>query len=285
MNRLPSFIIIGAMKAATTSLHHYLDKHPEISMSLQKEPDFFLDAHWHKGVSYYESCFADNSLMKGEASPNYSKHPAFPNVPKRMHSVVPHAKLIYILRDPIERMVSQYHHELVKGRETASIETIAESPSTNHHVQVSKYHYQLSQFLAYYPKEHILITTAERLKKHQQAVLQEIYTFLGVDPSFAPESPMEAKHQSIDKRKQDVALVNMINRFGFTRKLKEWVRGIMPKNLYRSMVHSVKPAIPKPIISEKLRSILLEEFRSDVEKLQEFSGQRFEEWKNKFTLE
>src|SRR3712207_3099155 len=106
------------MKCATTSLHYYLNLHPQISMSEKKELDFFVrEKHWDKGVEWYKSNFHGNGETKiyGEASPNYTLHPIFSGVPERMYSVVPEAKLIYVVRDPIDRMISHYIHEYTKG--------------------------------------------------------------------------------------------------------------------------------------------------------------------------
>jgi len=91
---LPDFIIIGAMKAATTSLHYYLNLHPQISMSREKELNFFVKKqNWRKGIAWYKSNFNSKEQLAGEASPNYTNFPFFKGVPERMHAVVPDIKL------------------------------------------------------------------------------------------------------------------------------------------------------------------------------------------------
>jgi len=114
---LPNLIIIGAMKCATTSLHYYLNLHPQISMSEEKELDFFIHKNnWHKGIEWYKTNFTGNASVYGESSPNYTKYPFFNGVPERMHAVVPDAKLIYVVRDPIERIISHYIHTSVNKK-------------------------------------------------------------------------------------------------------------------------------------------------------------------------
>src|SRR5687768_14093660 len=97
---LPTFVIIGAMKCGTTSLHYYLAQHPEICMPQKKETDFFItEINYHRGRGWYESLFAQPAKITakacGEASPNYAKTWQFRGVPERMHDLLPQARLIY----------------------------------------------------------------------------------------------------------------------------------------------------------------------------------------------
>src|SRR5919108_5987197 len=109
---LPNLIIIGAQKCGTSALHHYLGLHPDIFMSHEKELNFFMQRkNWDKGRAWYESMFPCNATVRGEASPGYTDYPTEPRVAERMHSLIPDAKLIYIVRHPIERMISQYVHQ------------------------------------------------------------------------------------------------------------------------------------------------------------------------------
>ena len=109
--RLPDLIIIGAMKCGTTSLHRYLDLHPEIIMSGQKGLNFFIpERNWGKGVDWYRPNFKGNALVSGEASPNYTNFPDFKGVAGCMHPIGPNARLIYMVRDPVDRILSHYMH-------------------------------------------------------------------------------------------------------------------------------------------------------------------------------
>jgi hypothetical protein len=101
---LPNLIVIGAMKAGTTSLHAYLSLHPEIFMSANKEPRFFTEEwNWHKGLEWYEAQFPERVTIRGESTPDYTKLPEIRNVPERIHSLIPDVRLIYLVRDPIDR--------------------------------------------------------------------------------------------------------------------------------------------------------------------------------------
>lgn len=106
---LPTFIVIGAMKCGTTSLYYALDAHPEIEMSDRKETDFFIRArNYRRGTDWYEDRFPASGQARGECSPNYTKAHLFPRVARRMHDLVPDVHLVYMVRDPIDRIVSHY---------------------------------------------------------------------------------------------------------------------------------------------------------------------------------
>jgi Sulfotransferase domain len=149
----PNFIVIGAQKCGTSALHHYLRQHRDISMSKPKELNFFIDTkNWDRGVSWYELHWPEQIAVRGEVSPNYTAHPHLGGVPERMHSVVPDARLIFLVRDPIQRVVSQYVHNYTKRAEDRDIRTtVLDSKKTC--LNRSRYLFQLEQFLPYYEKD------------------------------------------------------------------------------------------------------------------------------------
>ena len=100
---LPNVLVVGAAKCGTTSLHEYLDRHPEIAMAREKELDFFVEQkNWSRGVDWYERQFAA-APVRGESSPSYTAYPRYRGVPERIRRIVPDAKLVYLVRDPVER--------------------------------------------------------------------------------------------------------------------------------------------------------------------------------------
>ena len=119
---LPTFLIIGTMKGGTTSLHRYLRQHPDVFMPEQKELNFFLDEYagrpidppeernWSRGLTWYERQFAgaEDERAVGEASANYTRYPTYPGVAERIAKIVPEMKLIYLMRNPIDRVLSHY---------------------------------------------------------------------------------------------------------------------------------------------------------------------------------
>jgi len=137
---LPHFIIIGAMNAGTTSLYHYLKTHPDIISSSPKEPSFFVQDRFRKGLEWYKSIFKGAGRFAFEASANYSKRHLFPGVPKRMFKVVSEIKLIYLLRDPIERAKSHYMWGCAHGLEDREFSSVIKDHNCNL-IKTGQYYY------------------------------------------------------------------------------------------------------------------------------------------------
>jgi hypothetical protein len=196
-NVLPNLIIIGAMKCGTTALHRYLDLHPDVAMSEPKELNFFCGpdrpdgaqdervawsaGNWHRGVEWYAARFRPVPV-RGEASPGYTS-PSFPEAAERMARVVPEARLVYAVRDPIERAVSQYRHHRADGTERRPIEEALLDPASQY-LERSLYYVRLVPYLARFPRERIFICTQEDLSSNRRATLRELYRFAGIDDSF-----------------------------------------------------------------------------------------------------
>ena len=184
---LPNLIVIGAMKCGTSSLHHYLSQHPDVVMSEQKELNFFAEERvWQRGLDWYATNFPSGTAVRGESSPNYTKYPAFEGVPERLHGTLPDAKLVYLLRDPIERIVSHYVDAFSFGRENGTLEETLSDLDDNHYVNCSSYAMQLERYLPFFPLSHILILTTEAMRDERRATLARAFRFLEVDDSSRP---------------------------------------------------------------------------------------------------
>jgi hypothetical protein len=192
--RLPDFLIIGAAKAGTTTLHDYLARHPRVRMSRSddpsvrdKEPCFFDAAvNWKRGVEWYRSLFAgarDDQLC-GEASTNYTRFPQVPGVPERIAALLPRAKLLYLLRHPVERAYSHYVHrwtrELHPGEPfRESFEAfVARDPMC---LDGSDYALQVRRYLAHFPRASLLLLRTDDLERDPRELLARALAFLGLD--------------------------------------------------------------------------------------------------------
>jgi Sulfotransferase domain len=126
---LPDFVIIGAQRCGTTTLYHLLTQHPHVERAATKELHFF-DNHFDEGVEWYRGCFPPpewkdgHRTITGEATPKYLFHPA---VPERAAKVIPQAKLIALLRNPVDRAYSNYHHQVKNGHETRTFKEAIEA--------------------------------------------------------------------------------------------------------------------------------------------------------------
>ena len=196
---LPGFLVIGAQKAGTTALYAYLRWHPEITGPSWKEVSFF-DRHWWRGEAWYRGQFPlrASERLVGEASPSYLFHPL---APERARALVPEAKLVALLRDPVERAYSQYQHEVALGREPLSFEDALEAEEERTRGELERlvadpryfsrawwdhtyaarglYAEQLERWLAVYPREQLLVLTTEELGERTAETYAAVLSFLG----------------------------------------------------------------------------------------------------------
>ncbi|MGV7223245.1 MAG: sulfotransferase domain-containing protein [Nitrospinales bacterium] len=207
---LPDFLIIGAMKCGTTSLYHYLIQHPDIYPAYFKEIHFF-DNHYHEGFKWYRSRFPTlfykhytiqvrrRNFITGEASPYYMFHP---HVPKRVHYAIPGVKLIMILRNPVDRAYSHYHHWVREGIETLSFEDSIKAESERLAGEFEKmledeyyfsYNYgyysylsrgiyvdQIESWTSLFDRKQILILNSEEFYADPQRILSRAFEFLKI---------------------------------------------------------------------------------------------------------
>jgi hypothetical protein len=184
--RLPDFAIIGAMKCGTSTLHEQLALRSGFFMSRPKEPNFFSDEpQFARGVAWYASLFAGagESQLCGESSTHYTKLPTHPLAAERLHALLPKARLVYVMRDPLERLVSQYLHEWSTRDVEGSLEEVADRHER--FVAYSCYARQLEPYLARFGAGAIRPVFFERMVEHPEEELARVCRFLG-DPSPEP---------------------------------------------------------------------------------------------------
>ncbi len=275
---LPNLIVIGGLKCGTTSLHHYLNLHPEIAMSRPKELNFFVtELNWELGPEWYGSHFDSAAAVRGETSPHYTDRPRLDGVPERMRSVVPHARLVYMVRAPIGRMLSHYLHNVGGGYETRPlVEALGEERSA--YVDRSRYAFQLDPYLEAFGPERIEIISREELKNDRAETMRRLFTFLGVDPEFS--SPQFAREWETGGGKS-AARFRLMDRAVRLPGLRALDRNFdrLPERLrwrIEKIVHDPGsgPA-PKPQLPGEMRDRLTELFRDDVGRLEQIAGRRF----------
>jgi hypothetical protein len=211
---LPDFLIIGAQKCGTTFLYQLLVQHPRVKPAFVKEIHYF-DLNFRKGEKWYRSHFPlqmrnARTYITGEASPYYLFHP---HVPKRASAVVPNAKLIILLRNPVDRAYSHYQHQVKrvsgKARETLTFEEaieaeerilpaevskmlqdeyyVSSSHRTRSYLSRGKYVDQLLAWSTYFPRRRMLVLKSEDLFDDTTNALERVLDFLAI-PHWAPET-------------------------------------------------------------------------------------------------
>lgn len=232
----------------------------------EKELDFFLEpphGNGARGLEWYEAHWSGTTPVRGEASPNYTAAPFHAGVPERAAALVPDARLVFVVRDPIDRIVSHYVHRRIHNAVRDDLEammTDLEDP-LNGFVRRSLYMWQLDQWLEHYPAERVLVVCTERLAEDRGPTLDRIFSFLGVAEGFRHES-MGARHNTAADRHEATAVGLALERLG--------VRGRLASRFTRE--------VPRPTISPGLRARLDAVLRPDVERLRSFTGDGFPEW-------
>ncbi|MCB0063201.1 MAG: sulfotransferase, partial [Caldilineaceae bacterium] len=224
---LPNFIVAGAKKAATTSLYEYLKQHPQIYMSPVKETKFFayepenpdhISADRRKypirTLDAYQDLFADAgaAVAIGEASPIYisSLHAV-----QQIYQTLPHIKLIFSLRNPVDRAYSAYIMRVRAGYEPRTVEeAFAEDLDLLH---AKSYYKQLIPWFEHFPREQIKIVLFEDIKRDSVAVTQELYRFLEVDEHFVPDVSRHHQIGGLPKSQLRQNIVNFLRRYRFLR--------------------------------------------------------------------
>jgi hypothetical protein len=278
---LPNLIIVGGLKCGTTSIHHYLGLHPEIQMSKPKELNFFVEElNWDLGLDWYASRFDDRFKVRGESSPHYTNLPRFEGVPARIKEHCPDARLLYMVRDPIKRILSHWVHATGAGYETREMVPTLSGPDSSY-IQRSMYWMQLQPYLELFDPAQIEIVTQEELQSEREATMRKAFGFAGVDESFTSEQfDREWEKSSAKQGDKYQFMEKLIKLPGFRSfdrnfdRLPESMRWLVEKAVH----DPEKPPAPKPKLPDDLFETVRSRFGEDVTALQKFAGREFAGW-------
>lgn len=209
--KLPFFIGLGAQKAGTTTLQRQLEQHPEVWLPQSKELHYF-SLHYARGTEWYAGCFAGagRGQRTGDITPYYLFHPA---VPARLAALLPRARLVILLRDPVARSLSQYFHSRRLGLEPLPLEQALaaetvrldgaeddlQRPDGRHrshqehsYVARSRYEEQLARYEDRFPAQQLLICRSEDLFQDPAGTWARLLSFLELDPRPLPPGQIVA---------------------------------------------------------------------------------------------
>ncbi|MCB9283020.1 MAG: sulfotransferase domain-containing protein [Lewinellaceae bacterium] len=245
---LPTFIICGAPKAGTTSLYHYLSQHPEVCMSSIKETDFFQH-NYGKGLSWFKSLYEHYNGEKaiGEVSPG---NMITPEAPQRIHDFIPDAKLIFILRDPIDRIWSHFQFEKYRGL-IDPVETFAgflsspqKYPFLERYKQLGFYYNQLKEYQQFFSPEQMLILQYEDFKEDPTSFVNCILGFIGVN---------QIEQLDFSERKNTTKELRFKRVYSILRKVAKPLKYILTDNPENKLWWSVKSGIRDLFLSKGKR--------------------------------
>lgn len=274
----PNLFIIGAAKSGTTSLHHLLSQHPGIFLSEPKEPAFFVPEldYYPRGTEWYLSLFegAGTAAYRGESSTHYTKRPLYEDVPDRIAAFVDEQpRFIYLMRDPIDRAISNYWHNLRKHQEhRGMLEAFREVPE---YLAVSDYVLQLEPYLERFGRAAVFTSTFEELVTRPESTVADILEWLGLEP--APTLELE-KHNAKPGEFTRVRGRGVLHRVALS---PTWERlsPLAPRWLKRAG-HKLGYSAGRPAdadVAEVVR-MLQPRMRARVAELEGLLGRSFDEW-------
>ncbi|HWT03683.1 MAG TPA: sulfotransferase [Pyrinomonadaceae bacterium] len=296
---LPNFLIIGAQKSASTFIHVCLAEHPEVFMPLSEIP-YFEDPEFQQiKREEFEQLFSRVSGEKavGIKRPNYL---AKPEVPARIKEMVPEAKLIAVLRNPVQRAVSAYFHYVNNGFiQPAPLEKSLTRlldgeyrksfPKAEEILEYGLYHKHLERYLSFFDRERILVLFQDEIAKDNLAQLQRAYRFLEIDDSYVPRQ-LNDRPQAVVYSIPRLKILRLRNERLYdynSERTRLYIREqsrldrAVCRTIDRLDRHFLSRVFgnEKPALGEELRRRLHEFYAGDVGRLEELLGVNLERWK------
>ncbi|HCI81292.1 MAG TPA: sulfotransferase [Ktedonobacter sp.] len=296
---MPNFFVVGAARAGTTSLNRYLNQHPDIYISPRKEVHFFAAEHFpYKGPGdegmnrlvvhdeqQYLQLFAGVTGEKaiGETSPFYL---CLPGTVERMAHMIPDAKIIILLREPVDRLYSAFMHLVREGRETLSLEEglgrEAERKQQGFepmwwYKELSLYSSQVKHYMEVFGKEHVKIILYEEFSANPRQALREIFAFLGVSEDVVIDTSVRYNAAGVAKsRKLYTLLTNFIRR---PNALQKRLKSLLPWRLRDVLATKAVSMLVKSVpMDTRLHEQLKPYFAEDVAQLEELLNRDLSCW-------
>ena len=292
---LPNFLIVGAEKSGTTSLWSYLAEHPDVYMAPKKEIKFF-DRRYAIGIDAYEAYFLGwkGETAVGEATQTYLY---LPQAPERILHHMPQAKLIFTLRNPIDRAYSHYWHAVTRGDEYLSFEKALEREQERlqrhpycrrvfSYRDRSRYYEQVKRYTDLFPRTQLLFLLFEDLTASSEVVLQEVCEFLGVRGETGARRPLRRANAGHYPR--SLALQKAANFLLYHARMTAY--DYLPPRRAEGFRFLLKPLVVAPLrrinlerrnypdMDKETRRRLVEELREDNHRLEQLIGKDLSRW-------
>ncbi len=286
MNRKPNLFIIGAQKCGTTSLHEYLAAHADIYLSEPKEPGYFVPEidYYPRDLDWYLGLFEEASGQRyiGESSTHYTKLPVYPGVAERIAAFVDEPpRFIYLMRDPIDRAISHYWHEVRKFQEHRPIE-VALAERIDYRA-FGNYPMQLEPYFSTFGREAVYTLTFEELVRSPESKVGGILRWLGLEPEL-PEGSFR-RLNARPEQMQRVRGSGLLDRVARSR-LWDHLSPRAPRSLKDFAKRlGYRKADPAEERADAAVARLRPEFQPVVRELEQLLGRTFPEWSTTLSLD
>lgn len=264
----PDFIIVGAMKCATSTLHDQLSRQKGFFMSEPKEPNFFSDdENFALGLEWYRGLFSEaaGEQLKGESSTHYTKLPTNPKTIDRLKDECPDAKFIYMMRHPVERLVSHYIHDWTEKKISTDINQAVDDFSVLS--DYGRYAYQIQPYLDNFGSAAVKPVFLRAMNANPQALLEIVCQFLGHREAVQWQADAEPQNVS-SERLQRTPFVNFMLENQLISKIRQ---NFVPQAL-RDKVKSRYQMRERPVLDAAVETRLVEQFDRDLALLGEWLG-------------
>lgn len=255
----PHFAIVGAMKCGTSTLQAQLAAQPGIFMCEPKEPNFFSDDDvYARGLDWYEGLFAaaPEGALLGEASTHYTKLPTHPAALDRFAAALPDARLVYLVRDPVERLVSHYLHERSMGVITVDIETAVDRHPEL--VDYGRYAMQIGPWVERFGRERVHLASLERMTADPEGTLAAVARFVGHAGPVAWRTERARRNASAERLRR-IPLRGLLLDNPVAAGLR---RAFVPKAVRNAVRRRLqireRPTLPRPLV-ERLAGVFAED--------------------------
>ena len=263
----PTFIVTGGVRCATGWIRACLSEHPMVYM--QPKETHYFDQNYDKGLEWYSEFFKESGekAIIGEKTASYLHHAT---VAERIHDSIPDVRLVFCLRDPVERMYSHYAMSASSDEkliQSGFLDSIEVEPKL---LEWGKYYTQLEPFLSLFPRENILIKIYEDMEKDPFAFLSEIYAFIEADPNFkAPSTQVRTKLGQLEHNSLFWSTISRIM--------------LHPRAPFflRSLYTSIRPDEKRDILTEKVYRRFSDYYRDDMINLENYLGRNLDVWRTR----
>jgi hypothetical protein len=273
-----NLMILGAMKCGTTTLAQILGAHPDICVSDPKEPNYFSHVvDTESQITKYHQNFCNfNAKYRCDASPAYTCFPKYGAVWQRIHAYNAEMKLLYLMRHPIDRIVSNYVHAFERGFTRSSIgQAVREDP---YYLHRTRYFTQINPYIEQFGRQQIHLIFFDDLVNRREAVIGEALDFLDVD-KVRPENQSEHVHanQSLGVKRRHKSL-DAVAFNPMARALARWAPGFLWRPVWKAARKVSSRKIPSPQVDSDTRHWILDELRDDMHRLEALCNRDLGDW-------